>query len=209
MVGDVVLEDKFLKLSDEELRSLQLKSLEILLYFKKFFEEHNLMFYFCGGCCIGVLRHQGFIPWDDDIDIFMPRNDYEKLFKIWNKYADTEKYSCNRTTKDVFIGNVMTTITDNHTKVIRPWQKGVILIAGAGILILIMTVMFLFYIDFGSKVISGVNGRYLLPWLVCLPLLLKNNVFVIKKDITCHALTGMVFLNIIVMLFIFGDLLRW
>ena len=124
MVGDVVLEDKFLKLSDEELRSLQLKSLEILLYFKKFCEEHNLMFYFCGGCCIGVLRHQGFIPWDDDIDIFMPRNDYEKLFKIWNKYADTEKYSCNRTTKDVFIGNVMTTITDNHTKVIRPWQKG-------------------------------------------------------------------------------------
>lgn len=99
--------------------------------------------------------------------------------------------------------------TEKDISEVRPWQKGVILIAGAGILILIMTVMFLFYIDFGSKVISGVNGRYLLPWLVCLPLLLKNNVFVIKKDITCHALTGMVFLNIIVMLFIFGDLLRW
>lgn len=124
MVGDIELEKKFLKLSGEELRNLQLKSLEILLYFKDFCEKHNLMFYFCGGCCIGTARHQGFIPWDDDIDVFMPRDDYEKLFKIWDKYADTEKYSCNRTTHDKFIGNVMTTITDNDTCVLRPWQKG-------------------------------------------------------------------------------------
>ena len=116
--------EEYLKLSKSELRALQLKSLEILLYFKKICEEHNLTFYFCGGCCIGALRHKGFIPWDDDIDIFMPRKDYEKLFEIWDKFADTKKYSCNRTTESKFIGNVMTTIVDNDTKVIRPWQKG-------------------------------------------------------------------------------------
>ena len=49
---------------------------------------------------------------------------YEKLFEIWDKFADTKKYSCNRTTESKFIGNVMTTIVDNDTKVIRPWQKG-------------------------------------------------------------------------------------
>ena len=61
------------------IRGIQLKSLEILLYFKEFCEEHNLLFYFCGGCCIGTVRHKGFIPWDDDIDVIMPREDYEKL----------------------------------------------------------------------------------------------------------------------------------
>ena len=116
--------EKYLKINNDDLRALQLKSLEILLYFKKFCEKHNLTFYFCGGCCIGALRHKGFIPWDDDIDVFMPRDDYEKLFKIWDKFADTKKYSCNRTTESKFIGNVMTTIVDNSTKVIRPWQKG-------------------------------------------------------------------------------------
>ncbi len=114
----------FLKLSDEELRSLQLKGLEILIYFKEFCKEHNLTFYLCGGCCIGALRHKGFIPWDDDVDVFMPRPDYEKLFELWNKYADVSRYSCCRTTESSFIGNVMTTIVDRKTKVIRPWQKG-------------------------------------------------------------------------------------
>ncbi len=117
-------DDKIIELNNEQLRELQLKSLEILLYFKKFCEEHNLLFYFCGGCCIGALRHKGFIPWDDDIDVFMPREDYEKLHNLWDKYADTQKYSCNRTTTDKFIGNVMTTIVDNNTTVVRPWQKG-------------------------------------------------------------------------------------
>jgi len=116
--------DTLLNLSDEKLRSLQLKGLEILIYFKKFCKEHNLTFYLCGGCCIGAIRHKGFIPWDDDVDVFMPRPDYEKLFELWNKYADVSRYSCYRTTESNFIGNVMTTIVDKKTKVIRPWQKG-------------------------------------------------------------------------------------
>lgn len=99
--------------------------------------------------------------------------------------------------------------TEKDIPPMKLWQKGMGLLAGVGVLFLIMTVMFLLWIDFGSDVIDGVNGRYLLPWLVCLPLVLKNNTFELKKDITCQALTGMVFLNIMVMLFIFGDLLRW
>ena len=115
---------KPLNLTQSELRDLQLKSLEILLYFKEFCDKYKLTFYLCGGCCIGAVRHEGFIPWDDDVDVFMPRQDYERLPKLWNRYANTKMYSCNRTTRDKFMGNIMTTITDNRTTVIRPWQEG-------------------------------------------------------------------------------------
>ena len=81
-------------------RQLQLKSLEILKYFQKICRENNLRYWGGGGTCIGALRHQGFIPWDDDIDIFMPRSDYEKLYEIWNDVADTEHYALCRTSRD-------------------------------------------------------------------------------------------------------------
>ena len=85
-------------MSDVTIRSLQLKTLEILLYFDKFCREHNLKYYLAGGCLIGVVRHKGFIPWDDDVDLFMPRPDYERLRELWQKYADS-KYCYCRTDK--------------------------------------------------------------------------------------------------------------
>ncbi len=76
----------------EELKELQEKSIEILKVFADFCKKHHLLFYFCGGCCIGTIRHQGFIPWDDDIDLFMPREDYEKLTELWQEEMKETKY---------------------------------------------------------------------------------------------------------------------
>ncbi len=107
----------------EEIKSLQEKSLEILLYFKDFCEKHNLLFYLCGGCCIGAIRNKGFIPWDDDIDVFMPREDFERLAVLWPKYADTDRYSFCRTNKEVNYHHAAASIRDNNTTFIMRHSK--------------------------------------------------------------------------------------
>ena len=64
-----------------EIRPLQLRMLDILVAIDKVFAEHNLRYYLVDGSLIGAVREKGFIPWDDDVDIAMPRDDYELLIK--------------------------------------------------------------------------------------------------------------------------------
>lgn len=73
------------ELTPELLRELQLKQLDMLVYFRDFCEKNNLTFYLIGGALIGALRNGGFVPWDDDVDVMLPREDYEKLYKLWHE----------------------------------------------------------------------------------------------------------------------------
>jgi len=86
--------------SGVSIRQLQMKLLDIFSYLKKICEENNLTYWCGGGTMLGAVRHHGFIPWDDDLDVFLPRKDYEKLYSIWNDVADTKHYVLVRTDRN-------------------------------------------------------------------------------------------------------------
>ena len=73
----------------EHLNEIQRVGLNILKEILVICKRHNLTYYVYGGTLLGAVRHQGFIPWDDDVDVWMPRADYEKLEQIVNSETDT------------------------------------------------------------------------------------------------------------------------
>ena len=77
-------------------------------------EAHNLRYTLAYGTLIGAVRHGGFIPWDDDIDIIMPREDYEILLSIWDETAP-EGYILQNIDTDVDYTNTFSKVRKDHT----------------------------------------------------------------------------------------------
>ncbi|MDY5273766.1 MAG: LicD family protein [Arcanobacterium sp.] len=110
------------ELSVEDLRQMQEKSWAMYEYFADFCDRHGLIYYACGGCCIGAIRDGGFVPWDDDVDVFMPRPDYEKLAHLWPREADRSRYIYVRPHRRMVTGDLMAKICDVNTTLVTTYQ---------------------------------------------------------------------------------------
>lgn len=97
------------------LKEIQKISLKILIYFDEFCKKHNIMYSLGGGSLIGAIRHKGFIPWDDDIDIYMLRDEYNRFIDLWNK--ETHKRYILSSAEDIngFMPGELTKIFDKDT----------------------------------------------------------------------------------------------
>lgn len=78
--------------NDTELKEIQNKILEIVNYFDSFCRENEIEYYLMGGSALGAIRHQGFIPWDDDFDVFMTYDNYIKFINIASLKLDQSKF---------------------------------------------------------------------------------------------------------------------
>ena len=91
MKTDETINKERIPLSVEEMRKIQLRMLDSL---SEFCKKHNLRYSLGGGSLLGAVRHKGYIPWDDDIDVMMPRPDYDYFVTHFNDEYGNESRCC-------------------------------------------------------------------------------------------------------------------
>ena len=75
--------EKLIELSTEDIKRIQACILDMMKELDEIFQKNNIEYYLGGGSALGSIRHKGFIPWDEDMDINMKRKDCERLIEIY------------------------------------------------------------------------------------------------------------------------------
>ena len=107
------------QIDGEELKKVQLQILEVVA---KFCEENQINYWLDFGTLIGAVRHKGYIPWDDDIDISMLREDYDKFMQLFNLRNERYKFYSYENDKNFYYpyGKVL----DTQTVLYEPDESG-------------------------------------------------------------------------------------
>lgn len=113
------------KIEGDILRKLQMTELEMMIEVDRICRKYHIPYSLDGGTLLGAIRHNGFIPWDDDADIIMLRRDYEKFCKACKKELDTERFFLQdyRTDKHYLWG--FAKMRRNNTTFLREGQEHV------------------------------------------------------------------------------------
>lgn len=103
----------------EELKAIQIKILDAVM---KFCSENGIKCWLNGGTLLGAVRHKGYIPWDDDVDLGMLRPDYDKFMAMFN--AENSRYKFVSAENDSECFNHFGKVFDTSTVMYEPNEKG-------------------------------------------------------------------------------------
>ncbi len=149
-------------MNKDHTREAQEVMLEILKAFDGICKKYHLTYWLDHGTLLGAVRHQGFIPWDDDLDVTMPREDYEEFLKVASHELD-EHYFLQTQQSDHCYLNFFPKIRDRHSTFIDEWETKHQICYHQGI-----------YIDIFPLNTIPKNKRYLYHFLVSLSKIFHN-----------------------------------
>lgn len=107
---------------DDKLRTLQLTQLEMLKIFDGFCREYGLHYSLYAGTLLGAVRHRGFIPWDDDLDVCMARNEYDRFVALWHETPYSGYILQNKETTPAF-SQSFTKLRKDHTTFLQSKEE--------------------------------------------------------------------------------------
>ena len=110
-------------MGSEEIKKLKQTEIEILDYFVDFCNQNNLTYYLTYGTLLGAVRHKGFIPWDDDIDVVMLPEDYQKFLKLYQEKNKNKDYILQYIDNEKYYHTIFAKIRKNNTCMVeKDWQ---------------------------------------------------------------------------------------
>ena len=107
----------------EQIEQIQKIDLMLLKEFDRVCRRIGVGYFICGGSMLGYVRHGGFIPWDDDVDCGMMREDYNKFLAEAGKYLDTDKFFLQTRQSDPTIPYLFSKIRMNHTLYVTEYNR--------------------------------------------------------------------------------------
>lgn len=108
----------------QDMALMQERLLETVSYFHDFCDQYGIRYILVGGTCIGAVREHGFVPWDGDVDVAVLREDYDKLYQLWEEHGDKQNFSLYRTTDDFCPYVAIGLMRNNNTTFIRVFEDG-------------------------------------------------------------------------------------
>lgn len=113
-----------------EMKQIWAVELDLLKQFDDFCQKHNLTYYLSGGSLLGAVRHKGYIPWDDDVDVMMHRADFDKLCKLAD-FQEPYFFQTNETDPGSMRGHAQlrnsetTAILESERRYKYPFNQGI------------------------------------------------------------------------------------